>query len=253
MNRGAGARLRLLSWNIHKAIGGVDRRCSLERVAAVLSHYRPDVAALQEVDDGVPRSGHQRQHEVLAAALGFRYLAFAPTVRLSTGRYGNATLSHHPILAHEAVDLRFPLKKARGALYTSIAVPAGGRRRTLHLFNWHLGLSGLERRWQVRRLLASRRCQHLDRDSRVVLAGDSNDWAGALAGGRLLDAGFGCATGTGASALRTFPAWAPVGALDRIFLRGALRCAHVLRPRLDLAARASDHLPVVVDLQLLPG
>jgi endonuclease/exonuclease/phosphatase family metal-dependent hydrolase len=250
MSRGGSALLRVLSWNIHKGIGGVDRRCSLDRIAAVIHHYRPDVLSLQEVDDGVPRSRNEAQHEVLAEQLGFSHVVWGPTVQLKRGQYGNAILSHHPVVKRERIDLTFPLKKVRAALYAELMVPVGVHHYSLHLVNWHLGLAGVERRWQVKRLLAHRRLSRLNERSRIVIAGDSNDWAGALPGGRLGQAGFRCATGTGRGALSTFPAWAPVGALDRVFLRGPVAKQHLIHPRLDLARTASDHRPVVMDLKL---
>jgi endonuclease/exonuclease/phosphatase family metal-dependent hydrolase len=48
-------RLRVLSYNIHRAIG-VDRRFRPERIARILEAHDPDVVLLQEVDEGVPRS-----------------------------------------------------------------------------------------------------------------------------------------------------------------------------------------------------
>src|SRR5213078_512593 len=35
-------RLRVVTWNIHKGIGGVDRRYSLERTISVLASLQPD-------------------------------------------------------------------------------------------------------------------------------------------------------------------------------------------------------------------
>ena len=243
--------MRLLTWNIHKGIGGVDRRYALERTEAVIRHYRPDVLALQEVDQGVPRSRLHDQARLLAERLGFEHVAFAANVRLTRGRYGNATLSHHPITHQQNLDLTIPLKKRRAALYTLLRVPWRGHRLTVHLFNWHLGLSGMERRVQVRKLLGRRQVRQLHRNtSRIIIAGDTNDWAGALPGGALGQAGFDCVTGTARSALRTFPAWGPLGALDKVFVRGPLSATHLTRPRLDLARQASDHLPVLVDLDL---
>ncbi len=48
-------RVKVLSYNIHRAIG-VDRRFRPDRVAEILAHHKPDIALLQEVDEGVPRS-----------------------------------------------------------------------------------------------------------------------------------------------------------------------------------------------------
>ncbi len=244
--------MRLLTWNIHKGIGSLDRRYDLKRVVAVIEHYDADIVALQEVDEGVPRSASDRQAEWLAEAMGYPYHVFGPNVWLKQGCYGNAVLSRHPLVRWRNIDLTFSGKKPRGALYAEIRASSGEHRLTLHLVNLHLGLSGMERRWQVRRLLASEELVHLERLARVIVAGDTNDWAGALARGRLIQAGFHCVTGTGRRASLTFPSWQPVGALDRVYARGSLACETHRRARLALARQASDHLPVVVDVALVP-
>jgi endonuclease/exonuclease/phosphatase family metal-dependent hydrolase len=190
---------------------------------------------------------------MLAEQLGFPHVAFGPNVSLKQGQYGNATLSHFPIVRADNLDLTLPMKKARGALIVDLDVPVREHHFRVHLVNVHLGLSGLERRWQVRKLLESGRLAHLDRRSRLIIAGDTNDWMGALSEGRLGREGFTCPTGVGRRALRTFPAWSPAGALDKVFLRGPMRCKHTIRSRLGLARHASDHLPVIVDIQLLSG
>ena len=41
--------IRIVTYNIHKCIGGVDRRYDLARVVGVISHYQPDLVLLQEV------------------------------------------------------------------------------------------------------------------------------------------------------------------------------------------------------------
>ena len=50
---------------------------------------------------------------------------------------------------------------------------------------------------------------------------------------------------------RTFPAWAPVRALDAIYARGDLRVHHLYRSHLSEARFASDHLPLYAELELL--
>jgi endonuclease/exonuclease/phosphatase family metal-dependent hydrolase len=44
---GVTARLRLVTYNIHKGIGGVDRRYRPERVIETVRHCEPDVVLLQ--------------------------------------------------------------------------------------------------------------------------------------------------------------------------------------------------------------
>ena len=48
--------MRLLTYNIHKGIGGRDRRYSLERIIDVIEAENPDLICLQEVDRHVRRS-----------------------------------------------------------------------------------------------------------------------------------------------------------------------------------------------------
>lgn len=240
--------MRLLSWNIHKGIGGMDRRYDLRRILAVVDHYRPDVAILQEVDREVPRSRRHDQATLIAEVLDFPHVAFGPNVQLTSGCYGNATLSRYPIENSVNVVLKYGPKKSRGALYTKIQARSRERVFTLHLVNIHLGLSGMERRWQIRKLLNSEQLNRLDSASRIIVGGDTNDWNGALWRGPFKKAGFTCATGVGRRASMTFPAWQPVSALDRVFIRGALTAEHHFRGRLRATQTASDHLPVVVDL-----
>ncbi len=242
--------MRLIIWNIHKGIGARDRHYAPGRIASVLGHYQPDVVLLQEVDDGAPRSGRDPQAQMLAEALEMPHVAFGPNVKLKVGRYGNATLSRHPIAEHRNVDLTLPMKKRRGALYTKLHAQVRGHRYSVHLFNIHLGLAGMERRWQTKKLVDRVPLSGLRRGSRVIVAGDTNDWAGALPYGSLGRDGFRCVTGIGAKAIRTFPSWKPVGALDKIFLRGPVSTHHVFRSRMALAREASDHIPIIVDLDL---
>jgi endonuclease/exonuclease/phosphatase family metal-dependent hydrolase len=244
--------LRVLTWNVHKGIGGLDRRYVPWRISAVIRYHDPDVALLQEVTEGMPRSRHDRQAAWWSAALGYRWCLFWPTVRLEEGRYGNAILSRFPIRRATYINLSFPMRKRRGALAAEVLVPGRGGGRVVHVVNLHLGLSGVERRWQIRRLLASRPVSRFGPRSRVVIAGDLNDWAGALGRrrGALRAAGYAPAWGHHHGPRRTFPAWAPVAALDRVFVGGPLACVHVHRSGHTLARRASDHLPVIADLDV---
>src|SRR4029077_3714533 len=41
-------RFQLITYNIHKGIGGIDRRYRPERIIEALGHYHPDVVLLQE-------------------------------------------------------------------------------------------------------------------------------------------------------------------------------------------------------------
>ena len=62
-------RVRALTWNIHKAIGGIDRKYRPDRVIEVIGHYAPDIVFLQEVDEGCRRSRQDRQVDLIGDAL----------------------------------------------------------------------------------------------------------------------------------------------------------------------------------------
>ena len=242
-------RLRLLTYNVHKGIGGIDRRYRPERVIAVLEHYHPDLVLLQEVDDGASRSRGDRQVDLFGRALGMAHRAFFPNVRVrGGGAYGNAVLSRFPIAAAANLDLTYPGRKRRSALHAALQVPAphGRRPRTVHAFNLHLGLSGLERKWQLARFFADHPFAGLAGHAPVVVGGDFNDVWGRLGRIYFEPAGFHVPE----RPARTFPAWAPVRALDAVYVRGTLRVHHLFRSHLTQARFASDHLPLYAELEL---
>ena len=84
--------LRLVSYNIHRAIG-VDRRFRPDRIVKILIHHNADIVLLQEVDDGAPRSREIDMAKELAVSAGYEHYAVGHNVTLRRGRYGNAILS----------------------------------------------------------------------------------------------------------------------------------------------------------------
>ncbi|MDC1142870.1 endonuclease/exonuclease/phosphatase family protein, partial [Planctomycetota bacterium] len=88
--------MRLLTYNIHKGIGGRDRRYRLRRIIDVIADAHADIVCLQEVDCGVRRSKYQDQPEVLGHELGFSHVAFQLNHAIKGGGYGNCILSRFP-------------------------------------------------------------------------------------------------------------------------------------------------------------
>lgn len=237
---------RLVTYNIHKGIGGVDRRYNLERVVATIAHCAPDILFLQEVDDDVPRSRHHRQVDLLSEHLELPHCAFQSNVQLRQGSYGNAILSRWPLRDVEDVDLTIPFKKRRRGLMAHCHLHINGHRRTLLACNVHLGLAGFERTMQIKRLLANRTISRTQQHTPMILAGDYNDVWGTLGRRLLTPAGFSSA----AKSIRTFPAMLPMRALDRIYYRGDLELDHSFASRTKSARQASDHLPLVADFRV---
>ncbi len=241
-------RLRVASYNIHKCIGGIDRRYDPDRVVAVLAHHQPDIVLLQEVDCDAKRSRRDRQVDLLGSCLGYRHSTYFRTVVLRKGgEYGNAILSRFPILETRTVDLTIGFKKARAALHARVRVRLpSGHTHTLHVYNLHLGLSGYERKIQLRRFFDSHPFSGLHTRAPIIVGGDFNDLYGTLGPKLLAPAGF----RTGSKPMATFPAYAPMRALDGIYVRGDLRLLHLERSRLALGRTASDHLPLIAELEM---
>lgn len=244
-------KVTLLTYNIHKCIGAIDRRYDPRRVIDVISHYRPDLVLLQEVEQYTRRSNGTRQVDVLGEPLGFRHRTYFPNVRVrGGGAYGNAILSRFPLTETSNIDLTIPPKKRRSVLHARYRVRLNGTHgnctRTIHVYNLHLGLSGVERRIQLRKFLESHPFVGLHHRTPTIVAGDFNDVWGTLARRLLGSAGFRGIS----SPLRTFPAYAPIRALDSVYVKGDVDILTVQRPRLEMAKWASDHLPVIADLEI---
>jgi len=236
--------MRLLSWNIHKGIGGRDRRYSLQRIIDCIDHEQPDLVCLQEVDRLVRRSRFDDQPRLLARSLGL-HSVFQSNVPVGGGSYGNLVLSRFPVASRHRISLKRGLRKSRGAQLVLIEPPPG----PLHLVNTHLGLDERERHWQVTRLLGHRLFRSAE-PLPTVIVGDFNDWRNTLAANALAAEGFRQVTSP-VSRYRSFPAWLPVGGLDKAFVRGRIAVEQARIVRTSLARAASDHLPLVVDFDLV--
>ena len=134
-------------------------------------------------------------------------------------------------------------RKPRGAQLLLVDTPEG----PLHVVHSHLGLAERERRWQVARLLGHMLFRAADAHPTLIV-GDFNDWRNTLTG-PLGEAGFRQVT-VPISRFRTFPAWLPIGSLDKAFSRGPIVIRQARVVRTSLAKAASDHLPIVIDFHL---
>jgi endonuclease/exonuclease/phosphatase family metal-dependent hydrolase len=236
--------MRVLSYNIHKGIGGRDRLYRIDRIIDVIAEQEPDLICLQEVDRHVRRSRHDDQPSRLAEAFRAEGQLYQLNVHLGAGGYGNLVLSRWPIHTSHHLCLRHRRRKPRGAQLAVVNTPEG----PLHLVNWHLGLAERERHWQVRHLLEHDSFQ-ASADLPTLIVGDYNDWRNTLAHGVFARHGFHQVTAPG-DRFRSFPAYFAVVSLDKVFTRGAIRVRHARVVHTPLAKRASDHLPLVVDFHL---
>jgi endonuclease/exonuclease/phosphatase family metal-dependent hydrolase len=238
--------IRLVTYNIHKGIGGRDRRYDLDRIVDVLKEADADLVCLQEVSIDLPRTARHDQARILIDQLQPLSSAYQQNVYWKAGGYGNLILSRWDILEQHPISLQFGTKKPRGAQLAVINSPDG----LLRLANWHLGLSEKERRWQAAHLLAHPQFQATAHHP-TLLCGDFNDWRNTLGRRILLPQGFSQAT-LPSGGFRSFPAALPVMALDKCFHceNIVVDSARLIRNR--ATRQASDHLPLLVEFRLNP-
>ncbi|MCK9537930.1 endonuclease/exonuclease/phosphatase family protein [Dokdonella sp.] len=221
-------RLRVATWNIHRGVG-LDGRFAPERVARVIEELDADVIALQEVGSRRTEVDMQRH---LADALGHG-VHFVATCTDRHGEFGNALLSRLPLASSACQLLGVPGREPRNAI--DAVLDADGRQ--LRVVATHLGLLRSERDGQVRRLADLLAGNTLP----LLVMGDFNAWRGRMLRG----------LGGGAPAApRTFPSPFPVAALDRILVSPPAVCRRLLVHRSRLSRVASDHLPLVGELEI---
>jgi endonuclease/exonuclease/phosphatase family metal-dependent hydrolase len=236
--------LRVMSWNVH-GLRGRDGRADAERIARVIDAVRPDVAGLQEVGAPVPPGGPPDAARALAALTGMAS-AFGETMQHRRGfAYGNAILSRHPIGAVRTYDLSVPGREPRGCVRADVELPG----LTLHVFAAHLGLHWRERRRQAAALLSADILRDAALAHPLVLVGDFNSLSNRSAVPRWLRRELTDCALAARNEAPTFPAPFPLLRLDQAYVNAALEVRSVEVIRSPLARLASDHLPLVVELE----
>ena len=228
---GDAALLRIASYNIHRCIG-TDLRRDVARVARVIRELRCDTVGLQEVDSRPGKHSDSMQLEFLASATAMQAVPGATIIRHER-HYGNALLTRRKILDVKRHDLSFKRREPRGALEVDLDVEGVAAC----VFVMHLGLRTAERRFQVQKILELLRAIPMDQP--VIVLGDLNEWLPLSRPLRWLHELLGKPPWE-----RSFPVWAPMFALDRVWVRprGSLLKFGVHRSA--AARRASDHYPV---------
>jgi len=226
--------LRVATYNVHACIG-TDGRHDPDRVAAVIAELDAGIVALQEFTYPAGVAIETRMPVTLTMTDAYECV-LGPTRRSVTECFGNALLTRHRIVDVHRFDLSTERREPRGAIATTIDV--GGT--IVHVLAAHLGLRVRERRFQVRQIL-----DYLDsvRHSLVVVLGDFNDWLPGRSVVHVLDDRLGRPPRPA-----SFPVHWPVVPLDRIWVN-PLRALRGVATHATPAARlASDHFPVVADI-----
>lgn len=203
---------------------------------AKLSELHPDLLFLQEI------RGYQ--FDLLSTGVwpNFSYGKNAVYVK---GHHGNAILSKFPIIFAKNIDLSSHRYDQRGMLHAIVELE--NNIQPLHLLCVHLGLFRNARRQQLDKI-ASYIKYSIPDDEPLILGGDFNDWT-KYATKPLIDK-----LGLHEAFLnyhgdyaRTYPAWAPVLQLDRIYVRG-FQITKAERLQQAPWKYFSDHLALEVNL-----
>ena len=244
--------LTILTVNIHKGFGFLNRRFVLHELRAAVRAVSADLVFLQEVLGAhelhalkVAEWPGTPHYEFLADTLWSDF-AYGRNAVYPEGHHGNAVLSKFPIVSFHNHDVSVgDHPERRGLLHAVIASPDG---RQLHAVCVHLGLRESHRQQQADMLC--RLVDGLPPQAPVLVAGDFNDWRlrvhRQLRRHAQMKEVFAQAHGRPA---RTFPARWPMLPLDRIYVRGAQRVKPVPLPRRPWS-HLSDHQPLAAEVVL---
>ena len=226
--------IRIATYNIHRAVGS-DGREDPKRIAAVLHELDADIVALQEVGyaSGTPGNVLEYLGESIRAQV-----IEGVTLQDERGHYGNAVLCRRPASGVRLHDISVGGREPRGAIELRLQFNGVA----IQVIATHLGLRPGERRHQVEQLIPMLAASSADIK---ILLGDLNEW---FLWGRPLRRLHRVLGRSPAPA--TFPARWPWLALDRAWVQ-PLSAMHRLRAHKSAAAKlASDHLPLVAELQI---
>lgn len=222
--------MRIASYNIRKAVG-LDWKRDTDRILKVLSEINADVVVLQEADNRMGQREGVLSLQCLKHKLDYE-LADISTHPQGHGWHGNAILFKACLNISETKRIDIPSIEPRGAVSATFLDPK------IKIIGVHLGLTPGMRRRQMTVI-----ANHIkNKKYPIVIAGDFNEWK--------KDTGL---FGPTAEMIIPGPSYhssRPIVALDRFVLAGPVRKVMSFVHHSKLAAKASDHLPIVIDIAI---
>lgn len=229
--------IHIISFNIHKGRGWGITRSTLNQIHNSLCTLHPDIIFLQEIRGA--------QFEILSAGL-WPHFSYGKNAVYPKGHHGNAILSKFPIEATDNIDLSMHRYESRGLLHSYVKVTKNNL--PLHLLCVHLGLFINDRRKQLDKIVSYIRA-NIPENEPIILSGDFNDWNVYATIPLINTLGFHEAfLSKHGSYARSFPAWAPILKLDRIYYRG-LKITNAHRLVKKPWKYFSDHIALEVYLE----
>ncbi|WP_224998262.1 endonuclease/exonuclease/phosphatase family protein [Cesiribacter sp. SM1] len=237
--------VKVMSYNIHHANpparpGEID----LDAIASVIRTQNPDVVALQEVDVNTERSGPFNQAAELADRLDMHYF-FGKAIDYQGGEYGVAILSRYPL--SETVVHRLPTRagsngEPRVLTTAKLSLPGG---TSIRFGSTHLDAQSSDenRLLQIEEVLEIASGEELP----FIIAGDFNAVPDSEVM-NIFDSHFtlSCRLCPATSSARN-----PVRTIDYIAFHHPERKFSVKSHQAVNEKQASDHLPIVAEINVL--
>src|SRR5437667_1767915 len=233
--------IRVMTYNIHVGVG-MDKKLDLARIAGVINAQHPDLVGLQEVDRGVERTQRIDEIAEIARMTKMDY-AFAFNLRYQGGQYGVAILSRYPISSFDH-RLYKNTREAERRGFIRAEVKINGRM--VNFVTTHLDYQYEDGRvFEAEQLLAALR----DVKGPLIIVGDFNDvptgGAYQLAREQFAD---GWIESRASDQGLSYPADKPAKRIDYILSRRTDRIR--TKKAWTVSTLASDHVPVVADLEI---
>lgn len=228
--------LKVLSFNIHKGFGWHRFISTFKAIDQHIQDLSPDFIFFQEI------LGTQAEYIVFDR---WPHYSYGKNVVFRAGHFGNAIFSRFPIIFSENFDLSTYRLEQRGLLHSIVNLP---NEKRLHLLCVHLGLFRRSRQKQYEKIISYIKST-ISNDEPIILGGDFNDW-GSHATLPLQSFGLQEAfMQLHRAYARTFPAWAPLLKLDRIYTRG-IEIISADRLMQKSWRILSDHIAITIDFNL---
>lgn len=230
------APLRLLSYNIRKAVG-LDGRRDPGRILDIINASDADVVVLQEADKRLGMRPAALPHRLIEENSDYEIVPLAEN-DVSLGWHGNAILVRKGLTVHRTDRLPLPGLEPRGAVLAEVSTEGSA---PVTLVGTHLGLLRPWRRLQLETI--SRHLAEGTADTSLI-AGDFNEWS-ATRGLEALEASHSII-----SPGKSFHANRPLASLDRVAHGAAIGFDGAGVDQSKAARIGSDHLPIWTDLHL---
>jgi endonuclease/exonuclease/phosphatase family metal-dependent hydrolase len=256
--------IRVVTYNIHHG-EGTDRKFDLPRIAKLILAEKPDIVAIQEMDQGTRRSSRVDQPAELARQLQMQ-VVFGRNIDFDGGGYGTAVFTKLPIRSSESVKLKsyYPPTRENPEQRGVQVIELGNKDEPGLLFLCtHLDYRPPDEERMNSALAINELIKQ--RSEPAIIAGDFNatpesrvihefakEWkiVGEAGDGKASD-GAGAAEGSIGGSLLTFPSAKPDRQIDYIMCRPANRW-EVVEVRVLDEPVASDHRPLLAVLRLKP-